>query len=116
MRPFDDPLKPRRAGFSEPWHAQTLAMAQALVAAGHATAEDWAKALGRALSEAEADGQPDTEETYFRAALTAVERLAFERTSLTREALQVRKEAWANAYRQTPHGAPVALSNVPRHD
>jgi hypothetical protein len=25
------------------------------------------------------------------------------------EALRVRKEAWADAYRHTPHGKPVAL-------
>lgn len=109
-RQDDDPLAPPRGVFAEPWHAQTLAMAQALVSAGHATPADWAEALGAALARAAEAGRPDTEETYFLAALEAVEGLAVARTDLTPDALAARRDAWAAAYRRTPHGQPVVLA------
>lgn len=91
--------------FTEPWHVQTLAMAHALVEEGHVTAEAWAEALGEAIEEARLSGAPDTEDTYFTAALTAVERLA----PITPEELSERKAAWEAAHHGTPHGQPVTL-------
>ena len=91
--------------FAEPWHAQVLASAQALIRAGHVTANDWANALGAALRDAEANGAPDTEETYYLAALTALEGVA----PISGGDLAARKSAWEDAYRRTPHGQPVVL-------
>ena len=91
--------------FAEPWHAQTLATAHALIRAGHLTQTDWAEALGAALRQAEDAGQPDTEETYYLAALDALERV----TPFGPDALSRRKADWETAYRRTPHGKPVVL-------
>lgn len=108
----DDPLAPRGEVFAEQWQAETLAMADAMIRAGHFTAADWATALGAALAQAETDGAPDTEHTYYTAALTALETLApVPEPELTR-----RKSDWADAYRRTPHGQPVQLRPAPPDD
>ena len=105
MKAPSDPLAPLGHSFAEPWHAQVLANAHSLIRAGHLDAGDWAEALGAALREAEATGAPDTEDTYYQAALTALERV----TPLSIAELATRKSDWEDAYRRTPHGQPVVL-------
>ncbi|HYB54701.1 MAG TPA: nitrile hydratase accessory protein, partial [Alphaproteobacteria bacterium] len=46
---------------------------------------------------------------YYRHWLAALERLAAEKGLADRASLLARKEAWAEAYRLTPHGKPVEL-------
>ncbi len=104
----EDPLTPPSGVFSEPWQATVLALADAMIRGGHFTAGEWADALGAALCEAEAAGAPDSETTYFTAALTALERLS-EATGIGAEDRECRKSAWEQAYRRTPHGQPVGL-------
>ena len=105
MKRADDPLGPRTQVFQEAWHAQTLAAAHALEQSGSFTKAEWAAALGAALRRAEAAGAPDTEETYYLAALEALEALA----PMTQADLDARKTAWEEAYLRTPHGQPVVL-------
>ncbi len=105
MQPPCDPLAPLGHSFAEPWHAQVLASAQALIRAGHLDPNDWALALGAALKDAEEAGAPDTEDTYYLAALTALENV----TPLDKTTLATRKTDWEDAYRRTPHGQPVVL-------
>lgn len=62
----EDPLAPREPVFEEPWHAQSLALADSLVRAGAFTATEWAEALGAALKAADARGLPDTTENSVR--------------------------------------------------
>ena len=97
----DDLLRPGHR-FSEAWHLQTLAMAQALIKAGRISATDWAEALGAAL----AARPQDSEEDYYLAALDALEAVA----PIDPADLAARKAAWVEAYRRTPHGQPVDLS------
>ena len=104
----DDPLKPPGDHFAEPWQATVLAMATAMIREGHFTQDDWATALGHALKEAEETGKPDTDETYFLSALTALETLS-ETTGITAATRAARKLGWESAYRRTPHGQPVTL-------
>ena len=53
---------------------------------------------------------------YYEFWLTALERLVTEKGLTDREAMNERKEAWAEAYRHTPHGKPVELNAaVGRH-
>jgi nitrile hydratase accessory protein len=101
----EDPLAPIAPVFQEAWHAQTLAAAHALEQAGSFSKSDWAEILGAALAQAEARGAPDTEETYYLAALQALETLA----PMAQSELEARKEAWEKAYLSTPHGSPVTL-------
>lgn len=105
MQAPDDPLAPMGHSFAEPWHAQVLASAQALIRAGHVTANQWAEALGAALVAATKDGKPDTEDTYYQAALVALEAVA----PVDPAELSRRKADWEDAYRRTPHGSPVVL-------
>ena len=104
----DDPQAPPGAVFDEAWQAQTLAMADALVRAGHFSATDWAEALGQELQRAEASGAPDTLDTYYDAALRALERLSAQ-IGITKAAQKDRHAQWTRAYHNTPHGQPVLL-------
>ncbi len=105
MQPPEDPLAPVGHCFAEPWHALILATAHELIRAGHLAQADWADALGAALQKADTAGQPDTEETYYLAALDALESVA----PFDADELACRKADWESAYRRTPHGQPVVL-------
>lgn len=105
----DDPLAPPRPEFDEPWQAEALALADSLVQAGHFSKADWATALHGALTEAEAQGAPDTLATYYAAVLLALERLCETRAGITAAARAERRAAWEAAYHRTPHGQPVTL-------
>ena len=105
----DDPLAPPGEVFDEAWQAQTLAMADSLVRAGHITATDWAEALGAELKAAERAGHPDTLDTYYTAALTALEKLSAA-IGISADDQSTRKSQWTRAYLNTPHGAPVHLT------
>ena len=97
------------AGFAEPWQAQLLALADTLARSGVFTPAAWSEALGAALRRANASGAPDTAETYYAAALEALESLLAQGGLVTPDSLARRREAWRQAYRTTPHGRPVEL-------
>jgi nitrile hydratase accessory protein len=107
----DDPLAPRESVFEEPWHAQALALADSLVRTGAFTAADWGESLGAALKAAEAQGLPDTTETYYMAVVDALEALSESRSGISEAARQRRRDAWKRAYLSTPHGQPVTLAD-----
>lgn len=98
--------------FNEAWQAQTLGLAATLVEAGMFSAAQWSDSLGAALKQAAADGRPDDTETYYAAALNALETLLADGPVSGTE-LTARTAAWRRAYLNTPHGAPVELSNDP---
>ena len=96
--------------FAEPWHAEVLGIAHALIRAGLFTASEWAEALGAEIRrQADSEGG-DTDETYYRAALAALEQLVGDKSPETGGSLSDRVEAWRRAYLNTPHGAPVTLA------
>ena len=112
----DPLLKPLAAAdgepaFAEAWQAEVLAIADTLVQSGLFTAGDWSNALGTALKEADSGGEPDTQETYYRAALAALETLVAEHSEIDRQAMRGMREDWERAYRSTPHGQPVNLDS-----
>lgn len=102
-------LKEDRPVFSEPWEAQALAIAVRLREAGHFTAEEWAETLGAEIRRAREAGDSDDGSTYYRHVLAALERLVTEKGLAAQKKLATRKDAWADAYRNTPHGQPVVL-------
>src|SRR2546428_8767197 len=61
--------------FREPWEAQAFAMTLALHARGLFTWPEWAAMLGEEIKRAQAAGDPDTGETYYRHWLNALERI-----------------------------------------
>lgn len=105
------PLKCRddEAAFAEPWQAQVMAVASALVAAGRFTAAQWSETLGAEIAKANAAGAPDNAATYYQSALEALERLSKEQALTDAAQLSARKSAWIEAYEHTPHGQPVEL-------
>jgi len=95
--------------FEEPWQAQVLAVADSLVQRGVFSPGDWSAALGAALRAAERQNAEDNQETYYRAALEALETLVADRSVIDRAAMARMRDDWADAYRRTPHGQPVEL-------
>ncbi len=61
--------------FREPWEAQAFAMALALHERGLFTWNEWAATLSGEIKRAQASGDPDTGETYYRHWLATLERL-----------------------------------------
>ena len=106
------PRLPRDEGgpvFAEPWQAQVFAIAVQLSAAGHFTWTEWTIALGKQLQAAADRGEPDDGSRYFEHWLAALEHLVAEKQLTDLTVLRKRKEAWADAYRHTPHGQPIEL-------
>jgi cobaltochelatase CobN len=95
--------------FAEPWQAQAFALAVGLSAKGHFTWKEWAAALASELAEAAERGEADDGTDYYDHWLAALEKLVTSKGLADVAALFERKEAWADAYRHTPHGKPVAL-------
>jgi nitrile hydratase accessory protein len=109
------PRLPRDDGgpvFAEPWQAQAFALAVRLSAQGHFTWSEWADALAAELEAAAARGEPDDGSRYYAHWLAALEQLVTQKKLAERAALEERKEAWAEAYRHTPHGQPVKLGTT----
>ncbi len=107
LKPLAD--KDGEPAFDEPWQAEALGIADSLVQIGLFGASEWSDALGRALRRAEADHAADTQETYYRCVLAALEELVAEHGGIDREAMQRMRGDWEEAYRSTPHGQPVRL-------
>jgi nitrile hydratase accessory protein len=97
--------------FAEPWQAQAFALAVNLSEEGHFTWKEWAAALADELKAATARGEPDDGSRYYHHWLAALERLLMAKGLADPETLLARKEAWAEAYRRTPHGKPVELAD-----
>lgn len=96
-------------GFTEPWQAQAFALALRLSAQGHFTWNEWSTALAAEIRAAAARGEPDDGTRYYDCWLAALEQLVMSKGLTDRAELAGRKEAWADAYRHTPHGKPVEL-------
>jgi len=95
--------------FREPWEAQAFAMALTLHERGLFTWSEWAATLSQEIKRAQAAGDPDTGETYYRHWLNALERLVAEKHIATHETLDRYRDAWDHAADRTPHGAPIEL-------
>lgn len=97
------------ATFDEPWQAELLAMVDALIEAGRISAVDWSDGLGAALKDSAARGDVDGPASYYNAALQALEKLLDQGGSLPESEVNQRRDDWAQAYHDTPHGKPVLL-------
>ena len=106
------PSLPRDEGgpvFAEPWQAQAFALAVRLSAQGHFTWKEWAAALAEELKAAADRGELDDGSRYYEHWLATLERLVTSKNLSNPAEMDTRKEAWADAYRHTPHGKPVVL-------
>jgi nitrile hydratase accessory protein len=95
--------------FREPWEAQAFAMALALHARGLFTWSEWAASLADEIRRAQASGDPDTGETYYRHWLANLEKLISAKGVATSDMLHRYRDAWDHAADRTPHGQPIEL-------
>ena len=95
--------------FREPWEAQAFAMTLALYSRGLFTWPEWAATLAAEIKRAQAAGDPDTGETYYRHWLAALERIVAEKGVASAQALARYYDAWDHAADRTPHGTPIEL-------
>jgi nitrile hydratase accessory protein len=95
--------------FREPWEAHAFALAVRLSDAGHFTWREWAATLSQEIKSAQEGGDPDLGHTYYQHWLRALERLSMQKGIVAADELRRRKEAWRQAYLNTPHGHPVKL-------
>ena len=96
--------------FREPWEAHAFALAVRLNEAGVFTWVEWAATLASEIDRAQADGDRDLGDTYYRHWLNALETLVASKGLLGVSDMARRKEEWRRAYLATPHGAPIELS------
>lgn len=101
--------------FNAPWEAQAFAMTLALHERGLFTWTEWAAYLNQAIRDAQAAGDPDHGNTYYRHWLTALERISTAKGWVTGHMLQRRRKAWDEAAQHTPHGQPIELGRQRPH-
>ena len=95
--------------FREPWEAQSFAMTIELHNRGVFSWPEWAATLGAEIKRAQAAGDPDTGETYYRHWLAALERIVAEKGVTDDSTLARYRAAWDHAADRTPHGLPIEL-------
>ena len=94
--------------FAEPWQAHAFAMTIALYQNGLFSWDEWASTLGAVIGDHR--GQDDQSGgRYYEFWLAALERIVTQKGAADADGLTDLKVAWAQAYRHTPHGKPVAL-------
>ncbi len=97
--------------FSEPWHAQLFALTVRLSEEGHFRWPTWAERFSSTLQLHGLDKNLDGGDDYFNAWLVTLEDLLAETGQAGRDEAAATKAAWEAAYRKTPHGEPVYLSD-----
>ena len=95
--------------FREPWEAQAFALAVALNARGLFSWTEWAAALADEIKRAQANGDSDAGDTYYRHWLATLEKLVAEKGVATSDSLHRYRDAWDRAADRTPHGSPIEL-------
>ena len=95
--------------FREPWEAQAFAMTLALHERGLFSWGDWAQALAAQIAAAQAAGDADLGDTYYRHWLAALESLIAAKGISSIGELARYQRGWLRAAERTPHGIPIDL-------
>jgi nitrile hydratase accessory protein len=95
--------------FREPWEAQAFATTLLLHQRGLYSWSEWAQALAREITAAQAAGDADLGDTYYRHWLNALETLIAAKGLGSSDELLRYRHAWAHAADRTPHGHPIEL-------
>ena len=107
--------RPRDEGkpvFREPWEAQAFAITLVLHQRGLFSWSEWAAALAAQIRKAQAAGDADLGDTYYRHWLLALEALVAAKGASSPEELSTYRSAWAHAADRTPHGQPIDLERT----
>ena len=70
---------------------------------------EWAASLADEIRRAQAAGDPDTGETYYRHWLASLEKLIAAKGITSSETMHRYRDAWDHAADRTPHGQPIEL-------
>jgi nitrile hydratase accessory protein len=108
----DQPRDDSGPVFREPWEAQAFAMTLALHERGLFTWPEWAEALAAEIRAAQAAGDADLGDTYYRHWLTALEKIVAAKSASSLEELTHYRRAWHRAADRTPHGQPIEIDPV----
>jgi nitrile hydratase accessory protein len=95
--------------FRAPWEAQAFAMTLALHQRGVFSWVEWAQALATQIAAAQAGGDADLGDTYYRHWLAALEGLVATKGLSSGSELARYRQAWDHAADRTPHGQPIEL-------
>lgn len=95
--------------FREPWEAQAFAMTLTLHQRGLFSWREWAQTLAAQIAAAQAAGDADLGDTYYRHWLSALETLVAAKGASSSEELARYQHAWDRAADRTPHGQPIEL-------
>jgi nitrile hydratase accessory protein len=98
-----------RPQFREPWEADAFALTMTLYERGLFTWPEWTAAIAAEIKKAQAAGDPDTGETYYRHWLAALEHLVAAKGITDAATLARTRDAWDRAADRTPHGTPIEL-------
>ena len=96
--------------FNAPWEAHAFAMTLSLHERDVFTWPEWAAALSLEIQAAQAAGDADLGDTYYRHWLNALEALVAAKKLSTVDELRRYQSAWDHAAERTPHGRPIELS------
>ncbi|MCD6679773.1 MAG: nitrile hydratase accessory protein [Burkholderiaceae bacterium] len=94
------------AAFAEPWQAQLFAMTIALHEAGRFAWSEWVGYLSQSIRDAQAGGDPDLGDTYWRHWLDAFERLLRDKGLAGPLELAARRES-IRAYSRVARSASI---------
>ena len=95
--------------FREPWEAHAFALVIQLHERGLFSWQEWADELAQQIRVAQAAGDADRGDTYYRHWLAALEALVTRKGASTAAELAHYAEAWDHAAHHTPHGRPIEL-------
>lgn len=98
--------------FGEPWQAKGFALVVALHERGLFTWAQWAKALAEQIAAAQARGDADLGDTYYRHWVAALEAIVAAKGASSAGELERYRQAWDHAADRTPHGAPIELTEA----
>jgi nitrile hydratase accessory protein len=107
MQPTVDP--PTEPVFREPWEAHAFAIVLSLHKQGLFTWKEWAEALATRIAAAQAAGDPDRGDTYYRHWLSTLEAIVAAKGASSAQELVRYRDAWDRAADRTPHGQPIEL-------
>jgi len=86
--------------FKEPWEARAFALAVRLQEQGLFSWHEWADELGRTIAQAQASGDPDTGDTYYRHWLNCLESLTMAKGLADQAVLAEQKQAAHGAHQR----------------
>ena len=95
--------------FKEPWEAKAFALVLRLHEHGLFTWSEWAESLAYEIRAAQAAGDADLGDTYYRHWLRALETMVARKGATSQDELTRFQQAWAAAAERTPHGQAVVL-------